>query len=251
MLKRSLQITLFLAAMTSGFVSIVSAQERFPENEGLSNYHTAPNYRESESHPLRLLGYILHPIGWVAREVVFRPLSYFASSTEQTRSIMGYRDPFDFRQPTCYSSDDAVPDCRTVMPFSQSGLVRGQDGVISDSANTASMKQVYLPDVNFDFNSKALNDLGEGRVRQLAQLLNDSGNVKIVLEGHADFRGSDDYNQKLGLDRADVVRTKLVELGVEPDRLSSVTFGESQPVFSEQSDWARAVNRRVSVQSGE
>ena len=39
------------------------------------------------------------PLGWLAREAVFRPISYFASSTEVTRSVMGYREPYDFRQP--------------------------------------------------------------------------------------------------------------------------------------------------------
>jgi hypothetical protein len=98
------------------FVATAGAQERFPEDNGLWDYHAAPAYRESESHPLRIVGYVLHPVGWVLREGIFRPLSYFASSTETTRSVMGYRDPFDFRNPSCFSSDDSTPDCHSLRP---------------------------------------------------------------------------------------------------------------------------------------
>src|SRR4051794_805164 len=94
------------AALLFGFQPMASAQERFPEDNGLWDYHRGPDYRESESHPLRIVGYVLHPIGWVLREAIFRPLSFFASSSEVTRSVMGYRDPFDFRKPYCFSGDD-------------------------------------------------------------------------------------------------------------------------------------------------
>ena len=50
---------------------------------------------------------------------------------------------------------------------------------------------------------------------------------------------------KLGMDRAEAVRKELVSLGIPAERLSTVTFGESQPLFAEKEDWARAANRRV------
>ena len=69
------------------------AQDQLPRDNGLATYHVAPHYRPSESHPLRIVGYVVHPIGWVLREVLFRPFSYFASSSETRRSVLGYRDP--------------------------------------------------------------------------------------------------------------------------------------------------------------
>jgi outer membrane protein OmpA-like peptidoglycan-associated protein len=219
----------------------VAAQEVIPADNGLYSYHTAPRYRESESHPLRVLAYIVHPIGWVAREVIFRPLSYFASSTETTRSVMGYREPYDYRQPECFSADDSVPDCRAVMPFNYDQI----PSVDTTGSLSGSEKAVYFPDVNFDFDSRKLNDLGRSKVRSISQTLQKGGAVKVVLQGHTDFKGSDEYNMKLGVDRAEAVRAELVALGVAADRLSTVTFGESQPLFAEQEDWARAANRRV------
>lgn len=233
--------------------SVAMAQDLLPYDNGLASYHASPRYRESESHPLRVAAYIFHPIGWVAREVIFRPFSYFVSSTETTRSVFGYREPFDYRQPECFSPDDSAPDCRSLMPFNYDNP--GTDG--KGSAGTeapqpvaavgSESRQVYFPDVNFDFNKHSLNDLGRGRLHQLAALLNKESGMKVVLQGHADYKGSDSYNQKLGMDRAETVRQEMVALGVPADRLSTVSFGESQPVLSEQENWARAVNRRVEV----
>jgi peptidoglycan-associated lipoprotein len=247
-------------AVLSSTVGYVEAQDTLPHDNGLATYHTAPRYRESESHPLRIVGYILHPIGWVLREGIFRPLSYFASSTETTRSVMGYREPYDYRTPECFSADDSTPDCRGMQPFNydnepMSGSVdeTGTEAAPDSAADTvgSQARQVFFPDVNFDFNKRALNDLGRGRVRQVAQLLSTQSTVKVVLQGNADSKGADGYNEKLGLDRAEVVRSELITLGVSPERLSTVSFGESQPVFADDTEWARAVNRRVAVQPDE
>lgn len=232
-----------------------TAQELLPTDNGLSSYHTAPRYRASESHPLRIAAYVLHPVGWLAREVVFRPFSYLVSSTETTKSVFGFREPFDYRQPECFSADDSSPDCRAVAPMNYGMGDAEPMGELTDTSEVASMngveapvRQVFFPDVSFEFNSRNLSDLGLGRVHQLADLLKSTDQVKVVLQGHADFIGSEDYNEKLGMDRAESVRQELVALGVPADRLATVSFGEAQPIFSEQENWARAVNRRVEVQ---
>lgn len=242
--------SLILSVGSSAVPRDVAAQEMLPADNGLATYHTMPRYRESESHPLRVLAYVVHPVGWVAREVLFRPLSYFASSTEVTRSVMGYREPFDYRQPECFSADDSAPDCRSLSPFNYDNVAP-----VSEEAPAAAVvqapTQVYFPNIAFDFDKRTLNDLGKGRVREISRTLQESGAVKVVLQGHADYIGTDAYNEKLGLDRAEAVRGELVALGISTDRLSTVTFGESQPIFSEQEDWARAVNRRVEVHVGD
>lgn len=225
--------------------SAVMAQDYLPADNGLATYHTAPRYRESESHPLRIAAYVLHPVGWLAREVIFRPLSYFASSTEETRSIMGYREPYDYRQPECFSSDDSTPDCHSIPPFNYDSAALNPVSVEKTTT------EIYFPNVNFDFDKRNLNELGRGRVKQIAEVLQREGAVKVVLQGHTDFKGSDEYNMKLGMDRAEAVRAELLRLGTSADRLSTVSFGKSQPIYTEQEDWARAVNRRVEVKVDE
>ncbi len=230
----------------------VMAQEEFPQDNalGATSYHSAPRYRSSEEHPLRILSYVLNPIGWVVREGVTRPLSYFAGSTETTRSVMGYREPMDWRQPECFSGDDTTPDCRSIMPYNYEDS--SQNGQGQEAASVAvGEKFFYFPDVNFDFNKASLNDLGLGRVHQIARLLEKENSITVMLEGHTDFKGGEEFNKKLGLNRADAVRQALVSLGVDAARLSTVSFGKGSPVFSEETDWARAVNRRVGVRSVE
>jgi hypothetical protein len=121
-MKRELTRKLGCLAVVSILLSTTPsvAQESLPTDSSAGlydDYHPSPAYRESESHPLRILAYIVHPIGWLAREVIFRPFSYFASSTPETRAIMGYREPHDFRRPSCFSKSDSIPDCRQVKPF--------------------------------------------------------------------------------------------------------------------------------------
>lgn len=239
--SKKLLISGCAALLVSGVLpGFASAQDRLPRDNGIFTYHTMPRYRSSESHPLRVLAYGVHPVGWILREGVTRPLSYLASSTEFTRSFMGYREPYDFREPECFSPDSSVPDCRSILPFNYMNA-----DVVTDVV--AVERHVYFPDVNFDFDVRTLNKLGKGRVQQIANLLKESAGVHVVLEGHTDYIGSDEYNDKLGMDRAEAVRTELVAHGIDSATLSTVTFGKSKPLIDEQTDAARAVNRRVEV----
>ena len=236
------------SALVLTATSLASAQDLLPEDNGLSTYHTSPRYRESESHPLRIVAYILHPIGWALREAIFRPLSYFASSTETTRSVMGFREPYDFRQPECFSADDATPDCRSLMPFNYNK----ENGSAALNGQSPSGREVFFPNVNFDFDKHTLNSSGLSQAKQVADLLrSSSGDVRIVLQGHTDYIGSDAYNMKLGMDRAEAVKKELVDLGISATRLSTISFGESKPLDPDRTDDARAKNRRVETHLGE
>ena len=233
-----------------------SAQETLPADNGPFSYHTSPQYRESETHPVRVLAYALHPIGWVLREAIFRPVDYLISSSQISRSVFGYREPFDFRQPECFSGDDTIPDCRSLSPFnynnSGSNLSPGSANEPTGSLlGGGEATQVFFPNVNFDFNARKLSSLGKGRAKQIAELLSKEPALKVVLQGHTDYIGSDEYNMKLGMDRAEAVRGELIALGVSAERLSTVSFGEAQPLFKEEADWARAINRRVEVHTSE
>ena len=239
----TLVLSLSLSFGVAGFsASDAAAQDLLPRDNGIFQYHTPPRYRDSESHPLRIVAYVLHPVGWVLREGIFRPWSYFAGSTEFTKSFFGFREPFDYREPVCFS-DIGIPDCKELAPLNAIGEPRGA------AAEAGSMvqadRQVYFPDVNFEFNKSNLTELGKGRVRQVAKLLQASPSIKVVVEGHTDFKGTDEYNQALGTRRAETVVKELTELGVDATRISPISYGESRPLYTEEEDWARAMNRRV------
>jgi peptidoglycan-associated lipoprotein len=233
-----------ICALVLGAASSVSAQDVMIRDNGIFRYHESPRWRESESHPLRIVAYVLHPVGWTLREGIFRPLSYFAGSTEFTRSFFGFREPYDYRETECFSNSDAIPDCQQLPPYSNIGK-SAKEPEKTEEGVTGGERQVFFPDVNFDFNKATLNDLGKGRVRQISQLLASVPSLKVVVEGHCDFKGTDEYNMKLGEQRAQSVIKELTELGIDPGRLSPLSYGESKSIFTEETDWARAVNRRA------
>ncbi|MBL7662291.1 OmpA family protein [bacterium] len=248
-------LSLVAALGLMGIVSSASAQDLYPKDNGLWNYYPQPQWRESESHPLRIVGYALHPIGWVAREAVFRPFSYLMSSTRVTRSVFGYREPFDYKgEPFCITGAENIPNCKQILPMSG---IRPEERTAAEIASGAEAmntgcvggncadRQVFIPDVNFDFSKATLNDLGRGRVRQISQLLSAVPDLKIEVEGHADFKGTDEYNNQLAMQRAEAVIKELSELGIDPARMAPMSYGKTRPVLAEQDDWARAVNRRV------
>jgi len=232
------------------------AQDRLPRDNGIYDYHSGPRYRESESHPLRIAAYILHPIGWVAREVIFRPLSYFASSTPTTRSVMGFREPNDYREPTCFSADDSSPDCRTLSPFNQSGTFNPSNSESAGSnidrdSSVGDRAQIGFPQVNFDFDSASLNEKGVETSARIAELIKTdpkAQGVSVVVEGHADSVGTEEYNMVLGKKRAEAVKLELVKLGINEQRMKTVSFGEAKPIADGDSPSALATNRRVEVQ---
>lgn len=99
----------------------------------------------------------------------------------------------------------------------------------------------------FAFNSSKLSSELKTQLREFAGTLNEYDETNILIDGHTDSVGSDDYNMKLSEDRADAVHDYLVSLGVSRSRLGIRGFGESQPVASNESDSGRQQNRRVEV----
>ena len=72
--------------------------------------------------------------------------------------------------------------------------------------------------------------------------------TRFVVEGHTDQRGSDKYNDKLSLERANTVRDKLLEKGIAPDRVIAVGWGKQRPVIADpQNEEEFYQNRRVVV----
>jgi len=106
-------------------------------------------------------------------------------------------------------------------------------------------ERVIFPDIAFRFDSADLTELGKGKAYLVAQKLKERPDLVVVIEGHADYIGSEEYNKRLGVRRAERVKEELRQLGIDPGRLSVASQGESKPVIDQQTDWARAVNRRA------
>jgi peptidoglycan-associated lipoprotein len=101
-----------------------------------------------------------------------------------------------------------------------------------------------LGDVPFDYDSSALRDDGRAIASKNAEYLKRWTSVRFTIEGHADSRGTSEYNLALGERRATAVKDYLVSLGVQADRMATVSKGKEQPVCTEENEACWQRNRR-------
>jgi OOP family OmpA-OmpF porin len=71
--------------------------------------------------------------------------------------------------------------------------------------------------------------------------------VKVEVAGHCDWIGSEAYNQKLSIQRAEAVRDYLIKNGVKAESLTFIGYGETKPLADNKTDEGRALNRRVEL----
>jgi outer membrane protein OmpA-like peptidoglycan-associated protein len=106
---------------------------------------------------------------------------------------------------------------------------------------------VTLGDVLFDTGLATLKPGAYVTVDRLASVLKEAPDRKVMIEGHTDSVGSDDYNQGLSERRAAAVQTALLERGVRSDQITALGKGESIPVASNDNAAGRQQNRRVEM----
>ncbi len=114
----------------------------------------------------------------------------------------------------------------------------------------SSVTQSYFETpVYFDFASREVLPREMQTLKPVAKTLRQNGRILLVLEGHADAVGSEEANLFLGDARARAVRKALVDLGVRPERLVVMSYGESRPAVLGRGLEADAKNRRVSFRA--
>jgi outer membrane protein OmpA-like peptidoglycan-associated protein len=104
-----------------------------------------------------------------------------------------------------------------------------------------------LGDVLFDTGQAALNPGAASTMDRLAQFMRDYGERQVMIEGHTDARGDEQYNIDLSARRATAVRNALLERGIDAQRIRTVGLGESYPVASNDSAVGMQQNRRVEI----
>jgi len=104
-----------------------------------------------------------------------------------------------------------------------------------------------LEAIFFDFDSYEIRDDMKARLQKDAQLLLAHPEWRVELQGNCDERGSSEYNLALGEKRALMVKRYLLNLGIDPKRLSTVSFGEERPLAKGHNEKAWALNRRVDL----
>lgn len=139
----------------------------------------------------------------------------------------------------------------------KSGKVKAQEPVVSSEGNIEGLtglegfdnllvdREMFAAQtVYFGFDRTELKSEDANKVDAVAVALSNSPENKILVEGHCDERGTEEYNRALGERRALSIRDILVEKGISPDRIRTMTFGEDRPADPSLSETAYRLNRR-------
>lgn len=228
-----------------------------------SGFAAPDEYDESQANPFRIVAYLIHPFGVITEWLVLRPLHYVVSANEQQEAIFGHRphpsllaEPrplydYGIAKKAPVPQVQPAPKPAAAAPMAEQVRiveVPVEKVVTNEVVKEVEVERVIFPGIAFRFDSAELTDLGKGQVYLAAQRLKEKSDVTIVVEGHTDNVGTDAYNQKLGMRRAETIMKELASLGIDPAKMTSASSGETKPLVSEDNAWAHALNRRVEFQ---
>jgi len=100
-------------------------------------------------------------------------------------------------------------------------------------------------DIYFDYNESTLRWDSQEELKIKAEWMRNNPGEQVIIEGHCDERGSAAYNIALGERRAETAKNFIIDLGVEADRIETVSFGEERPVDTSSNEEAWSRNRRA------
>ncbi|MBP7526642.1 MAG: OmpA family protein [Syntrophorhabdaceae bacterium] len=145
--------------------------------------------------------------------------------------------------------DKQEQSMRQAVANSEAATVRREQEIIQGARQqsvdvlTVTFKSDYL----FAVNSSTLLPGAQSELQRVATVIRQYPETNIQIAGHTDSTGSEDYNRRLSEQRAESVKTALIGMGVNPSRLTTLGYGESRPVASNNTEGGRQQNRRVEV----
>jgi len=132
---------------------------------------------------------------------------------------------------------DGVPDWKDDCPT--------EKGTPELNGCPASDANKIAENIQFEFNSSVLRTSSYPTLDKVSSMLRADKSRSIQLDGHASAEGTDAYNMQLSIDRANSVKTYLVNSGVDAKRVAIKGYGESRPIASNATEEGRIKNRRV------
>lgn len=115
----------------------------------------------------------------------------------------------------------------------------------SDAMPTIKELQTKISDIYFDFDRYDVRDDAKPILKEVSAMLLKNKKIKVIIEGHCDDRGTNEYNLALGDRRAGSVKEYLVSLGIASARIEIISYGEEKPLCTEQTEDCWAKNRRA------
>ncbi len=121
----------------------------------------------------------------------------------------------------------------------------GAGDTLEDFSNRGNV-DLDWPPIFFEFDQDVLSETAKRELADHAEEFKRNPSLVVLLEGHCDTRGTEDYNLALGERRAQSVRRYLVQLGVAENRMRTMSYGEMRPLETGENEAAWSRNRRVS-----
>lgn len=140
-------------------------------------------------------------------------------------------------------ADDGAGDAEAGSEAQAFGAEGDQATALQELENPESLLSVRI--IYFDYDSSTVLSQFEEIIQAHASFLQANPGVVTTLEGHADERGSREYNLALGERRAQAVKQQLVVLGASPEQVRTVSYGEERPADPGHDEQAWSLNRRV------
>lgn len=132
------------------------------------------------------------------------------------------------------------PEAPAVNDQTEDPLLSADMQVVNDELR----RRGFSPDIYFDYDESTLSEDTRQKLARNADLIK-ATQFLVTIEGHADSRGTNEYNLALGERRANAVRDYLGSLGVSADRLRTISYGEERGVCTEDEESCWSQNRRA------
>lgn len=190
----------------------------------------------------------------------------YSAYVQDARGVIA-RDPYGLCWRTGYwTPADAVPGCDLPLCVEPAKLENGKcvspppavvpvapvvepkPPVVAPVVTPSSEKVSFSADALFDFDKAVLKPEGKSKLDDLTSKLQGINLEVIIAVGHTDSVGTDEYNQKLSIRRAESVKAYLQSKGIEANRIYTEGKGEKQPVADNKTAAGRAKNRRVEIE---
>lgn len=139
-----------------------------------------------------------------------------------------------------------APADEPITDMSQTGPWTGEGQEISatDPNGWVPMTNVKLPTIYFAYDQDRIGSSERAKLEKVAEYLQKNQGVCVIIEGHCDERGSEEYNRALGERRAIAIKDYLVQLGIPDTRMKTISYGEERPAVEGSTISAYAKNRR-------
>ncbi len=139
--------------------------------------------------------------------------------------------------------DTGLTESTSEKKLGEEGLEEAHPGGPKWNEPTAAMA-AYFQDIHFDYDRFDLRADAKTSLNKMGEWLLKNSSTQVLIEGHCDERGNAEYNLALGERRAHSAKKYLSQLGINPDRISTISYGKERPLDPSRTEAAYAKNRR-------